>query len=99
MECLLDTGAALLTGFLVLLPGADIVTFLLALANDGVNAKTGLALGCIVGIAGHNQLHATSLAAAILTGALLLAITPLGVPAREDDLVVEAHSCNDCAAT
>lgn len=88
---LLDTGTALLASLLVLLPRADISDFLLPLACDSVDAKTSLALGRIVGIAVHDELHAAGLAGAVLTWALLLEVAPLEVAAAEDGLVVEAH--------
>lgn len=90
--CLLNAGRALLAVLLVLLPSADVCDLLLALAGDGLDAKTSLALGAVVGIRVHDELHAAGLAGAILTWALLLAVAPLEVAAAEDGLVVEAHA-------
>lgn len=93
---LLDTGTPLLASLLVLLPSLDIRALLLALAQDGVDANTSLALGRVIGVAVHDQFHAAGLAGAVLAGALLLAVAPFEVAAVEDGLVVEAHVDGGC---
>lgn len=88
---LLNTSTPLLASFLVLLPSFDVGALLLALAQDNVDANASLALGRVVGVAVHDELHATGLARAVLAWTLLLAVAPLEVAAVKDGLVVEAH--------
>ncbi|KFZ14983.1 hypothetical protein V502_05826 [Pseudogymnoascus sp. VKM F-4520 (FW-2644)] len=73
------------------LPSLDAVDFLLAPAQFGHNLVTDAAVLRAVLVAVHDELHATSLAGAVLLGAVLAECAPLVVAAAVKGLVEEAH--------